>query len=83
MKKPNNLFLPLHSFRGAVFLSIICISQKKSSIFVAGFFFQMWVKIHRFGQKTQKIFGQFKKLLYLCTVKSAQNIKMCTIESAN
>ena len=31
------------------------------------FFFQMWVKKYRFGQKTQNSFGQFKKLLYLCT----------------
>ena len=31
------------------------------------FFFQMWVKKYRFGQKTQNLFGQFKKLLYLCS----------------
>ncbi len=30
------------------------------------FFFQMWVKKYRFGQKTQKIFAQFEKNLYLC-----------------
>jgi hypothetical protein len=31
------------------------------------FFFQMCGKKHRFGQKTQKIFGHFKKKQYLCT----------------
>lgn len=30
------------------------------------FFFQMWGKNHRFGQKTQNLFAQFKKIYYLC-----------------
>ncbi len=31
------------------------------------FFFQMWVEKYRFGQKTQNLFGQFEKILYICT----------------
>ena len=65
------------------FLVLITLSLPIPVTRVAGIFFQMWVKIHRFGQKTQKIFGQFKKLLYICTMKSAQNTKLCTVESAN
>ena len=37
------------------------------------FFFQMWVKKYRFGQKTQNLFGQFKEFF---TIFAPENVKV-------